>query len=126
MSGSGTGTRATAPPSTPAVAAPAVTLMAADLHLFYDLWGESVDIESKYGETMYPAIKVILSIGQGEKFHGDDAPGADAELRIRVSEVSIKPTGYKVYRGDEEWKILKGGDKSEDGLEWVLPISKLS
>jgi len=104
----------------------AIDLMAAELHRFYDVFGESVDIESKDGETLLSGITVIFSIGQGEKFHSADAPGTDSEVRIRVSDVDTITAGYKIYRGTEQWKIVASGDKSEDGLEWVLPISKLS
>ncbi len=104
----------------------AVDMMAAEIGRFYDLWGEEVDIESKDGETLLPAITVIFSIGKGDKFHTADAPGTDSEVRIRVSDVSAITAGYKIYRGTEQWKIVASGDKSEDGLEWLLPISKLS
>ena len=123
--GSGTGTRVI--PSGGGITRDAFTLQAlADLQVFYDACGETVDIDDTNGAPAYSDVVAIFSFGHGDEYRGSDAPGTDGEVRIRVSDAATISAGYMIYRGTEEWRILGGGNLSEDGLEWVLPISKLS
>ncbi len=99
---------------------------AADLAMYYTECGEYVDVESGDGETTYYGVLAIFSFGRGNEYRGSDIPGTDGEIRLQVSDVDTVSAGYMVYRGTEQWRILGGGDLSEDGLEWLLPISRLT
>jgi hypothetical protein len=112
-------------------------LMAAEIHRLYDAFGEAVDVESKDGVTLYAGIKAILSFGvsdqyqyRGIEYRGSDAPGTSGEIRVRVSDVPALRDGYIITRTTkspaEQWRVIGKGDLSEDELEWVSPISKLS
>jgi hypothetical protein len=110
-------------------------LMAAEIHRFYDAFGETVDIASNDGVTLYAGIKAILSFGvsdqyqyRGIEYRGSDAPGTSGEIRVQVSDVPAPSDGYVITRTTkspaERWRVIGKGDLSEDELEWVMPISK--
>ncbi len=103
----------------------AVDLMTAALPQFYAAFGETVDIESMDGSVRYDDIAVIISFGEGEEYRGSDALDTEATMRVRVSDIETITSGYKIYRGAETWTVLDG-QRSEDNLEWIAPISRLT
>ena len=100
---------------------------AMDISMFYDANGEDVDIKTAGGDIIYAAVRVVFYFGGGEEYRGADAPGTDGRVRIMVSDAATMPAGYMIHRDNtERWRILGGGDLSEDGLEWLLQISRLT
>ena len=103
----------------------ALDQMTAALPLFYDVFGaDTIDIESPDGETVTQNVPAIFTFGEGEEYRGSDAPDTKAKVNVRVSDVTNILSGYKIYRGAEQWRVLGGAEKTSDGLEWVIPISK--
>jgi hypothetical protein len=103
----------------------AIDLMKDALPKFYDVFKNgNVAIESPDGETKLENIPAIFSFGEGPEYQGADAPGTEGKVRFMVSDVATVSAGYTIYRGEEQWRVLGGSQKTSDDLEWIVPISR--
>ncbi len=104
-----------------------------DLAIFYntDEFAELIDVESPDGLTIIQGIPAIFTFGEGLEYQGADAPGTKGMVQMRASDVKTISAGHRIYRtadtGDEEtWRVLGGGRKTSDDLEWIVPISRVT
>ncbi len=104
-----------------------------DLAVFYntDEFAELVRAESADASETLWDIPAVFTFGEGPEYRGADAPDTNGTVQFRVSDVAEISAGYKIYRtdanGDETiWRVLGGGRKTSDGLEWIVPISKVT
>lgn len=97
----------------------------ADLDVFYnaDEFAEEITHISLAGAST--SAKAIFTAGEGDGYKGADKFDHNAVMRVRVSEIAAINSGEQITRGTETWEITDG-EKSADGLEWIVGVSRLT
>lgn len=107
-------------------------LIAGSLNTAYATAGVAAVYRSKAGAET--PITVIPTYGQGDQYKGADAPGVNARIRIRASEIVQAEVDAKITITDPNygdgsavvWRIIGKVSQSADGLEWIVDANKVT